>query len=189
MTDMRTFLAINLNAGLKQALGKIIRTLAAGGADVKWVEEQNLHLTLKFLGDTDQELLPDITSAVQQNLKAFHPFELILAGTGVFPPRGNPRVIWVGVKGDLNNLFELQRKTETALAGLGFAPENRKFSPHLTIGRIRSNRGVSRLPDLPAELAAGGIGRFTAESVDLMESRLSPQGPTYLLREKIIFSG
>lgn len=145
------------------------------GADVKWVETESLHVTLKFLGEVGEPGVNEVRAALRSVRGAS--FRLGVRGIGTFPPRGRPRVIWLGLT-SADPLAALAATVERVLEPLGFPPEGRPFKPHVTLGRVRSPAGLDRL-DL-ASLRERAFGSWTVEGVSLMESRLSSKGPTYL---------
>ncbi|MGQ9531522.1 MAG: RNA 2',3'-cyclic phosphodiesterase [Desulfotomaculales bacterium] len=175
---MRLFVAVNLPGSLKARIAALQRELALSGADVKWVEEENLHLTVKFLGEMAPERLAELEEALARAVPACRAFRLELSGLGTFPARGVPRVLWVGVGGEVEAFRELYGAVERALAPLGFTGEGREFRPHLTLGRVRSPRGVDVLRNRMAALD-GAYGDLAVGEVALMESRLTPRGPIY----------
>jgi RNA 2',3'-cyclic 3'-phosphodiesterase len=161
-----------LRAELERAAGR-----AAG--EVKWVSPENVHLTLQFLGAVPEERLTAVQQAVAQAARASTPLELMVTGTGAFPSARRARVLWAGLGGDLAPLASLVAALGRELAPLGFPPEQRPFSAHLTLGRARDPRG---LPGLAAALAHAGGGneaRWRAAEVILFRSHLSPHGPRY----------
>lgn len=175
----RLFWAVNLPGELKERLVEVRRELLVPGLDAKWVEKENLHLTVVFLGDTDTNCINQMVAAVENSLRGMTPFTLEFAGPGFFPGSKNPKVLWLGVGGGLNNFRELHRRMQSALTPLGFPSESRPFSPHLTLARIRSPREcealVRRVNCLPKiEISGVKVG-----SVDLMRSELLPKGPVY----------
>jgi len=175
---MRLFVAVNLPVPLKARIAGLQRELALSGADVKWVEEENLHLTVKFLGEVVPERLAELQEALAQAVPDCRAFRLELSGLGTFPARGVPRVLWVGVGGEVEAFRELHGAVERALAALGYPGEEREFRPHLTLGRVRSPRGVDALRRRIAALD-GPYGDLAVAEVALMESRLTPRGPVY----------
>lgn len=181
-SKLRLFWAVNLPADLKARLAKLQLRLQPAGGEAKWVEENNLHLTLKFLGETDRTLVDPIVSAAAAALAESSIFKLDLEGLGFFPNAARPRVIWAGVRGRVDLLLDLAGRVDRAMVGLGFRPEERKFSPHLTLARIKQAGPPGQLAGAAASLAAGGLhqGSFMVRSADLMESRLSGSGPVYL---------
>jgi len=180
---IRSFIAIELPPEVKQALAELQGRLKGGGGhQVKWVEPQNMHLTLQFLGNIDAAAVDNITAATRQASVDTHPFQIEVSGLGVFPNLNRVQVIWVGLTGEVAKLAGLQKSLGAKLEPLGFKPESRPFTPHLTLGRVRE---FCR----PEERAA--LGRqiektaFTAKykvdvtAVNLMKSQLRREGPIY----------
>lgn len=187
--QIRAFIAIELPDDVRRQAARVSDRLQEGVYGVKWVEPKNLHLTMKFLGGVEPETLELVKETVGQVTAGFNPVELRLTGAGSFPPRGRPRVIWLGVEGHLDRLAGLAAAIETALEPLGFAPEGRTFSPHLTLGRVKKTRkkksrpgtglDADRLRDRISEMAEAGAGEFVVRDLVLFQSVLSPAGPTY----------
>lgn len=180
MRQMRLFIAVNLPDPVKKTLATIQKQLKMVPADAKWVEEENIHLTVKFLGNASEGQVSGIVSAMRNAVRGFEPFGVDLTGAGVFPGMKSPRVLWVGLTGDIAALSLLQMTVRDSLAPLGFPPENRRFSPHLTLARLRSPHGV----DLLVERAMAVVGKdkiasFKVSGVDLMQSELERSGPKY----------
>lgn len=183
MRKIRLFWAVNLPPATRKKIHRIGDRLREAGADAKWVEENNLHVTVKFLGDADPGLVDRITEGASGRLKSLERFSLEPVGMGFFPGAHSPRVLWVGLGGDVGTLRQAALAVEDAMEGLGFLREQRKFSPHLTLARIRSPRNVERLARQVHAGAAGisGLGFFDVDSVDLMSSTLTGSGPVYRL--------
>lgn len=181
MEQWRLFWAVNLPAPLKAKLASLQEKLKQTNADAKWVEEQNLHLTLQFLGSVDAQKTVSLTGNMQNALDGFPAFCLRLGGLGFFPNARRPRVFWAGITGDLPSLKRLHEHVQKANLLSGFPAEERKFSPHLTLARLRSNRGLNALLKAVEELgeSAADLGELNVTSVDLMKSELSRRGPTY----------
>lgn len=178
---IRMFVAVTLDPELVPGVAAIRDRLTTPGADVKWVEEENLHFTLKFLGEVpagDCGLVAQKVGEAAPQLKAF---EIVLAGVGAFPSVGNPRAIWVGVREGAQGLVDLAGRIEDALAGGGFPADKRGFSPHLTLGRLRSPRGVGGLSREISVIQKDNpvIGKMKVEAVKVMKSLLTRQGPIY----------
>ncbi len=179
---MRTFIAIELPKAIKDSLALLEDRLKNSGADVKWVEPRNIHLTLKFLGEVDQQKLEKIAEAMQSiagNKKTFH---LRVSSVGAFPKMEFPRIIWVGInKGD-NETKEIAEGLEEKLAKLGIPKENHPFSSHITIGRVKSTLNRDKL--IQEFTAAEGMLKtgnleFNVERITLFQSTLTPNGPVY----------
>jgi RNA 2',3'-cyclic 3'-phosphodiesterase len=178
---MRLFVAIDLSEDARDAIAAEQKRIAAalGGTktSVTWVKASHAHLTLVFLGNVDPDRATSVVEAVGRDLD-LAPFDMVLEGVGVFPPRGAPRVLWIGIAGGAAEVIRLQRELAARVAALGIALEDRPFHPHLTLGRWRE----SRPPDRDRALAAArsrAIARVHVGHATLYESRLSPTGATY----------
>jgi 2'-5' RNA ligase len=175
---VRTFIAIELAAGVKHRAAEIIKKLRPTEADVKWVQPTEMHVTLKFLGEINRDEILPICRITQEVAAEFEPFDIGFSGLGAFPNADEPRTLWIGLEEGVEELTALQRALDEALAKqLGFAKERRQFTPHLTIGRV--NRST---PDLIAALDR--LADFESDFTDVDElvvfaSFLSKQGPTY----------
>ena len=182
---MRSFVALELPPAVREAAAEIQGRLKPTGAEVKWVRPESMHLTLKFLGEVDPGDLPAIEQALEHACRGRRALELELDGCGAFPGRGRPRVVWLGVSGQVEELAGLARAVDESLAGLGFALESRPFKAHLTLGRLRQGRRGRRAPDTRglsralAGLASWRGPAFRAAKVALMQSTLTPQGAIY----------
>jgi len=183
MDKIRTFIAIKLPQDVKAVLADLQNALGAGKDNsVKWVNPHSIHLTLKFLGNVEAEAIPQITDAMTSVAQNAKPFSLTLSELGAFPNARVPRVIWAGLKGDTELLDGLHRHLERALAAIGFAPENKAFSPHLTLGRVRNGIRPNQRRALSERLAATRLKAkptFLVNSLDLMKSDLTPAGAIY----------
>lgn len=182
---MRLFVAIPLDDELRDAVAtvqrSIVRTWPGADRAVKWVEPENFHFTLKFLGEVAEEDLPAVERAVRAAAVG-GPFEIAVERVGVFPNLQNPRVLWIGVQEGADRLRVLAQRVEDALVPVGFAREGRPFAPHLTIGRVREGRDVRGLGPALAAVRDAKIGRQRVGLVVVMESRLGPRGPSYTPR-------
>lgn len=176
---MRAFVAVNIEENLRRAVAEAQERLRATGADVKWVRPEGVHITLKFLGWVEQVRVSALVEALRATLEHQEPFTVRLEGIGGFPSATAPRVVWVGVSGGAAELSELAQRTEDALEPLGFAREQRPFSPHLTIGRCRSPRGRQELTAAMREERDRVLGEMRVERVELMRSELRPEGAIY----------
>jgi 2'-5' RNA ligase len=183
MERLRAFIAIELPVEVKHALTQLQDRLKLGSrAPVRWTSPGGTHLTLKFLGDINAAITGGITAAMQKAAVGIHPFRLNISGLGVFPDSTRPRVVWVGLSGDLDRLVLLQKNIESALSPLGFAAEARAFTPHLTLGRVRDNARPDErqsLGQLVSGTASPTDNEFSIASVYLIRSQLTPQGPIY----------
>jgi RNA 2',3'-cyclic 3'-phosphodiesterase len=183
MEPIRAFIAIELPSQIKAALAQLQDNLRTSkNASVKWVEPQSIHLTLKFLGNVDEAEIPAVTKALSEAVKGVAPFSLQLGDPGAFPDTHAPRVVWVGVGGEIEPLSTLHNNIDRVLAPLGFPPEKRAFSPHLTLGRVRDEAlpgEKRRLGENVTSLRTGEKLSFKTESLSLMRSKLSRAGAVY----------
>ena len=179
MDDIRSFIAIEIPSPLKARMEEIQRQLRRTDADVKWVRPEAIHLTLKFLGSIRQEDVERISQALALVVADGESFEVRVQGMGCFPNLRNPRVVWLGVDRGKEALASLQRAIEGKMAELSFPPEDRPFSPHLTMGRIRSPRGRVGLAQALEKHQGVEIGTFQAREVILFRSELRPSGAVY----------
>ncbi|SFH12294.1 2'-5' RNA ligase [Desulfotomaculum arcticum] len=181
MDQKRLFWAITLPDNIKRKIFGLQSRLREIPSDVKWVEQQNFHLTLKFLGDIPAGQTGRIIQAVEREIVGTGVFSLELAGMGFFPGPSRPKVIWIGIRGELVKFRHLHEKVEEAMAVLGYTDHNNRFSPHLTLGRFRSAGGsielVKRANALAGEIE--NINKITVDSVNLIESHLTRKGPIY----------
>jgi len=180
---VRLFVAVELPALVRRDLGALVERLRHTRADVKWVEQENMHLTLKFLGEVESDRLAPVQDALRQAAGRVAPFRFTLGALGAFPSPRNPRVIWVGVCQGQPQLASLAAEVERQLLPLGFAKEERPFTAHLTLGRLRSPspKGSTGPRDLCAALAAESVPPHTV-AVDgfvLFQSVLRGRGPVY----------
>lgn len=176
----RIFAAIQLSDKARRKIGDYINRLRRGHRNLRvgWEKREKLHLTMKFLGDLDEERLEDLHGAVKKTATQIAPFVVDISGTGVFPNPKNPRILWLGIRNPERNLAGLNRVLETECARAGFAREKRAFKPHLTIGRLRQPYHST---DLVAEHLASNIEpvSFAAGTIAVVESKLQPTGSVY----------
>jgi 2'-5' RNA ligase len=174
---LRSFIAIELPETVKSAFVELQGELKKTGADIRWVKPENIHLTLKFLGNTE-ESTDSIVDVIKGTCSRFEPVTLEIRGVGVFPNVKSPRVIWAGMNCN-TALAEIRISIEEGLFSLGFERDSRKFSPHLTLGRFRSSQGRRPLMDKIELLKDKSYGMIHAETVVLMKSDLAPGGAQY----------
>lgn len=175
---LRCFIAIEIPETIKKSVADIIDNLKKSGPDVKWAPQENIHITLQFLGETEEALIPDIKSALYKILAPYSSFYIKIAGVGCFPPGKRPRVIWVGIEGfrSLTNLYE---DVSNEMMKFGHQKEERGFTPHVTIGRVKSNRNMGALLRRLGEFKVADFSGFEVQNITLMKSELKPSGPKY----------
>ena len=175
---IRCFISVDVeDPELLDAIVEAQRRLLATGADLKPVERENLHITLRFLG----EISPPLVEAVGQLIveTSFKPFRAVFHGVGAFPNPRRPRVIWIGVSEGAEELKTLHSRIERGLLDLGFRREDRAFTPHLTIARVRSGRNRDRLTTALHSLHDLEFGSLLVDRIRLKRSTLTPRGPIY----------
>ena len=176
---MRCFVAIALPAEVRKHLVRVQGLLRRGDPDVKWVEEENLHLSLKFLGDVDDEPLSTLKGLLSVEALRWPRLKLTYAGIGTFPEHGAPRVIWAGCSGDLERLAGLAGAVERAAETVGVPREHRPFVAHLTIGRVRSGRNVKHLKAALENQREVPLGSDEVGAFVLYKSTVTNKGPIY----------
>jgi len=182
---MRLFIAMPLSHEIEQSLARIIFDLKQTRANVKWVAAQNIHLTLKFLGDTDENKVNAIKEIIAQTSQKYSAVDSEINKVGAFPNLRRPRVIWAGLAGGIETLATISRDLEEQLEPIGFEKEKRAFKSHLTLGRVKSDSGLNDLAEAieKYEMAPEKI-RF--DKIILFKSTLTPSGPIY---DKLFESG
>lgn len=180
---LRAFIAIEIPFDVIEHLrGLITKIRPQEHENLRTVHPESIHLTLKFLGDIEQSQTTSITQAMVSACVKREPFKLRMSGTGFFPNKITPRVLWVGVDGQTENLTNLQQSVEMSLASLSIPPENRSFNPHLTLARIRKNISNEQWQAVNLSLATNPVNEkleIQVHSISLMQSSLTNDGATY----------
>ena len=175
---MRLFVAIELDEANRSRLAKLHGSLERKCPGVRWVQEHQLHMTVKFLGDVPDGQVPDVSAALELAGSSAKPFAMDLQGAGCFPPRGSVRIVWSGATETSGALIQCVAAAEEELESLGFPRERKPFSPHITIGRVRSDDSNGRIRSAVDAAAYENMAQ-TVKSLTLMSSVLSPKGPAY----------
>ena len=180
---IRAFFSFDIeNQTIMRRLTQVQDMLFSSGADLKSVKPQNIHLTIRFLGDISLTMVDAIYEEMKQ--LSFPPFTVELHGLGAFPKLNYPRVVWAGITKGADELKDVFGQLEPRLRGLGFKPDSKGFSPHLTIARVRTGRNKVQLVKVIHELENYEFGTVKAECLKLKKSDLTPRGPIYsTLRE------
>jgi len=177
---MRLFIAISLNSQLQQELTELQEKFRVRKG-IRWVKPQNIHLTLNFLGEVDEQRIPLIKEVMQRATRGVFPFLLSFGGLGAFPNLKAPRVIWLGLKSE-KEVVSLQQRLEKELSRIGFSPEKRKFQPHLTLGRVKFLENKKEFVKRMQESEQASLSsKLRVDKIELIESKLTPQGPIYSL--------
>jgi len=180
MRQVRTFVAVEISEAVRAAAAKVIGRLAKCNASIRWVEPENMHLTLKFLGEVEAVELPDVCRAVEEAAAEVTGFTFDVAGVGAFPKVERPRTIWLGVTEGAEKLAELQERLEKGLKKLGYPPDNRRFSPHLTLGRVKhAGPELAEVSELIRSLADQPAGTTEVDELAVFSSELTREGPIY----------
>jgi 2'-5' RNA ligase len=186
---IRAFIASDISDSVKQELADIISKLKLYCPDfVKWTDPEGIHLTLKFLGWIDENKPEIIIGALSRAMDYFYPFRFSFEGLGAFPNKNNPRVLWIGLSGDVEAVTKLQQRIDIELSILGFETERRIFTPHLTLGRVKNTVTrieIARLLKALASLQPDTKKVFGIDSVSLFRSQLTPKGAIYTQLGKI----
>jgi 2'-5' RNA ligase len=173
---MRLFLALPVAEDIRAELARAVADLRRCRAKVGWVDAGIMHLTIKFLGETDERKAAGLSSSLAPACSALASPAFTVSGTGIFPPRGRPRVVWAGVEEADGALSALADTVEEACAGLGWEREKRPFHPHLTLGRVRGEMFLSEISQQVAALSDRRFGSQTSPALVLFRSHLSPAG-------------
>ena len=183
MEQIRSFIAIELPAELKLELVQLEAQLKSGEQPgVKWVDPDGIHLTMKFLGNIAVDRVEGITRAMEEAVRGISPFQLKVKELGVFPNFKRVQVAWVGLTGEVDKLAQLQKRIESNLTPLGFAPESRPFAPHLTLARLRAQTSPDekqRFGQLIANTTFEAACTIEVDAISLIKSQLTREGAIY----------
>ncbi len=185
---LRSFIAIELEKSVKGSLGRLARNLQDMGLDdrsIKWVRPESMHLTLKFLGDVEDRLVLELSNKLSEMAGQFDPFDIEVAGLGCFPLGGAARVLWCGITQGAEDLQALAEAIDIGANELGFALEGKRFSPHLTLARIKNARTGHEIREFlekqngANDAAYSQMGRQSVTGIALIHSDLTRSGPVY----------
>lgn len=189
MNTLRAFIAIELPSEILRLMEQVQARLkdAAPSRSVRWVRVEGVHLTLKFLGQVPTSQVDAITRAMSAAAQSVAPFTVTVGGVGCFPSLKLPRVVWIGVSEPTGGLNSLQHAVEAAISPLGYPPEDRKFQPHLTLGRTARDAppdDVRRLGQVVAATNVGALGEVVVSEIALVKSDLKPTGAEYMALQR-----
>lgn len=178
---IRAFIAVEIPEDVRAAMGEAQARLKQvhAGVKVSWTKTDNLHLTLQFLGYVEETVVEKIKDALETVARRHEPFELAVRGAGAFPNENRPRVLWIGCDDEAGKLKALARSVQEAMQPLGFEPEHREFSAHLTLGRVKSPRPDVALTRALDSIKDTACGLMRVDAVHLFESQLHPDGSIY----------
>jgi 2'-5' RNA ligase len=190
MARLRTFIAVDLGKSIRDRLVSLQERLAQSGAPVKWVEVENLHVTLLFLGEVEDRDVPAVCRAAADVCREHTPFPLTVEAAGSFPNARRPRVLWAGIGEGTQELCALHDALETPLLELGcYRREERRYTPHITLGRVKSDRPTEKLAAALAKQAGWRGGEIAVQEIQVMSSELKPQGPVYAVLSRARLAG
>ncbi len=188
MSNVRTFVAIELPPEVVDKLLHLQESLRGCGARVRWARPDGMHLTVKFLGDVEFEKAGEISAVLKEAVADIEPFRVNVRGAGTFPKGGGaPRVVWAGVEGGEESLQKIYKRLNERLSRFGVRYEKRRFSPHITVGRVKSPAGAGRLVQLVRDQADKVFGEVEIEELVFFMSELTGEGPVYTVLARIPF--
>jgi 2'-5' RNA ligase len=176
---IRTFIGIKLSDNLITIISDLQSEMKRINIIAKWVEPENFHISLKFLGNITFKQVEDLKRLLQEIVKNFHPFEIHYKGIGVFPEKGTPRVLWVGCGGDTEMLADLAKEVDKACKKIGVQEETREYTAHLTIARIKTPENIDKLKQKIKELQDRFFGKQIVNRITFFKSQLTPEGSIY----------
>lgn len=185
---MRTFIAIELTDAIRQALAALSERLRRANVRASWVAAERVHLTLRFLGEVNPDDVERVSGLLEDGCKTLAPFELHVREVGAFPNLRSPRVIWAGVGPLESGLIRAHGVAEEAARAIGIPPETKPFRPHLTLARVKDRRNANELARYVEREKGFDGGSFSARTVALFSSRLTPRGPVYRRLQEFPFS-
>lgn len=187
MTRIRTFIAVPLSQGIRDRLQSIRIPVARQLQDVKWVEAENQHVTLVFLGEVDNREVPQVCSLAQDavSLADVTAFSLRVKGIGCFPNIRRPRVIWAGIEQGADELIRVHDALEATLETMGYRREERRYTPHITLGRTKSDGPLSQLTNWLTESERVDVGEMIVDEIHIMGSELLRSGPHYTVLGRV----
>lgn len=174
---IRAFIAVEIDRSLKQKISELISKLKKSDTNIKWVNENQIHFTLKFLGNIEENKVQAISAVLKSITSHSKEFALTLSGIGAFPDMKRPRVIWIGADKGAEELKSLSSKIEIELEKIGFKKEKREFKSHLTLGRVRENRDSDHF--LKMQKWSLSLGETKINKLILFQSTLTPKGAIY----------
>lgn len=186
---MRSFIGIGLPPECRMAIARVVSPLRVKEVPVSWVPERNLHLTLKFLGEIPPARADELAGLMAEAAREIPPFEFRMGDAGGFPTLRAPRVLWVGFREPLELVGELHQNMENTLSGAGFPRDERRFHPHVTVGRVKGRVAQSWGETYASAISGVTFDTITVTSYRLYESRLSPSGANYQVLREVPFGG
>lgn len=180
---MRTFIAVEISESIRENLGTLVEDMKKGivrtGCEPAWVNLNNMHFTLKFLGNIEESQVNEIRNVLNAITSQFSPFTIRVCGLGMFPNLKSPKVLWIGLTKGETEIMKLQTLIERGTRDIGFPKEERQFHPHLTLARIKSLKGAGGLANIVSIYKNNKCGESLVDKVIFFKSTLTPRGPIY----------
>lgn len=176
---LRTFIAIELPSEIQKKVGEFANSLKNPQDKITWVSTKNVHITLKFLGNIPANDIASIQNIISEVAKLYPPFETSIKGTGTFPSERSPRVIWIGTDKGKETIKNIYTELENRLASIGIPKEERGFTAHLTIGRIKYIKDINEFAQNISKHKEDLFGNFLVDGISLVKSALTPKGSVY----------
>ncbi|MBE0478040.1 RNA 2',3'-cyclic phosphodiesterase [Candidatus Aerophobetes bacterium] len=173
---MRVFIAVELPQQVKKEIAAIQNKITDTTNKIKWVSPASMHITLKFLGEVQEKRLDKVFDISQGVADKFNPFSVEIKGTGAFPETGNPKVLWVGIKEGSAELARMAAELEKELFKDGFPGERKKWTPHITLGRVKQLKDTHSIKELIGKEKETSGGKMKVEEIVVLQSQLTPQG-------------
>ena len=184
---IRLFIALKIESEIQDKFNTIVTDFRNKDGNVKWVDAKNLHLTLKFLGNTDYNLVDTISSQLEKKVQSFQAIESEFTSLGGFPNLSKPKVIWADIEKNKDEIITLAESINSSLAEVGFGLDNKLFTPHLTLGRVKSYDNITALTDYLKDYQFEKTP-ITFCTVQLIQSKLTQTGPVYKTLTEITLS-
>jgi len=182
MSKFRAFIAIDVEQSSQ--ITDIVNDLNNSGANIKLVKPENMHITIKFLGDTDEKFVGRIREIMEKSVENIESFEIKLKSIGVFPNQDYIKIIWIGIE-QYEKIVEIAKKINKGLSKIGFKKEKREFSPHLTIGRVKNSKNKDKILHIINRYENTEFNTYKIKSIKLIKSELRSKGPIYTTIEEI----
>jgi RNA 2',3'-cyclic 3'-phosphodiesterase len=189
MARIRTFIGVALDKAIRDRTVALQEMLGRTGTEAKWVEPENLHVTMLFLGEVDEREVANVCGIVSQVSAEHSSFLMSVESAGCFPNARRPRILWVGVKEGAQSLCDLHDALEIPLQEWGYRREERKYTPHITLGRVKSDRSTDTLAAALVQHAGWKGGEILVRELHVMGSQLTPQGPVYTVLSRAKLAG
>jgi 2'-5' RNA ligase len=184
---MRLFISIELPDDVKKKIKSILDELAKCDPKIKWVSTENLHITLKFIGEVKEEKVEEIIQRVRDSIRTQSSFTASFSELGTFPGGKYPRVVWLGIEKGKDEISGIVANIDTSLSDMGIEKEKREFTSHITLGRVKEKRANKLLIDKIEKLSLPDLDEIKVDKISIMQSKLTPKGPIYSVLKEVSF--